>query len=67
MPKKQRRKSSSDERLVDLLECLGVLGLYLATDMGYHAIARKLGMGTQRVTAILKGVKKPSWQNKNKE
>lgn len=47
------------ERLTDLLERLGAIGLYLSTDMNYHAIARKLGMGTQRVTVILKGLKKP--------
>lgn len=45
-------------RVVDLLERLGTLGLYLLTDMDHHSIARRLGMGTQRVTAILKGVKK---------
>ena len=43
---------------IDLLERLGAIGLYLSTDMNYHAVARKLGMGTQRVTAILKGIKK---------
>jgi hypothetical protein len=37
---------------------VGTIGLYLLTDMGHHAIARRLGMGTQRVTQILKGVKK---------
>jgi hypothetical protein len=58
MPRKPRANPST-ERLTDLLERLGAIGLYLATDLNYHAIARKLGMGTQRVTAILKGLKKP--------
>jgi DNA-binding transcriptional regulator LsrR (DeoR family) len=46
------------ERLTDLLERLGAIGLYLFTDMNHHAIARRLGMGTQRVNGILKGLKK---------
>jgi hypothetical protein len=58
MPRKPRN-NPDPERLTDLLERLGAIGLYLTTDMNYHAIARKLGMGTQRVTAILKGLKKP--------
>jgi hypothetical protein len=45
-------------RTVDLLERLGAIALYLSTDMNHHEIAKKLGMGTQRVTAILKGLKK---------
>jgi len=48
----------SDARVTDLLERLGAIGLYLLTDMNHHAIALRLGMGTQRVTAILKGLKK---------
>ncbi len=46
------------DRQTDLLERLGAIGLYLLTDMDHHSIARRLGMGTQRVTAILKGLKK---------
>jgi hypothetical protein len=46
------------ERLIDLLERLGAIGLYLYADIDHHSIARRLGMGTQRVTAILKGLKK---------
>lgn len=46
------------QRLTDLLERLGAISLYLLTDMDHHSIARRLGMGTQRVTAILKGLKK---------
>jgi hypothetical protein len=51
------------ERMTDLLERLGAIALYLETDMNHHAIARRLGMGTQRVTAILKGLKKPRGRN----
>jgi hypothetical protein len=54
----QTKKPNEQERLVDLLERVGAVGLYLLTDMDHHAIARRLGMGTQRVTAILKGLKK---------
>ena len=44
---------------MELLERLGAIALYLSTDLNYHAIAKGLGMGTQRVTDILKGLKKP--------
>jgi Trp operon repressor len=46
------------ERLIDLLERLGAIGLYLSTEMSHREIAKKMGMGTQRVTAILKGLRK---------
>ena len=58
MARKQATKPNEQERLVDLLERIGAIGLYLFTDMDHHGIARRLGMGTQRVTAILKGLKK---------
>ena len=57
MPKS--RSADPGERIVDLLERIGAIGLYLSTGMDHHAIAKKLGMGTQRVTAILRGIKKP--------
>jgi hypothetical protein len=57
MPK--NKSAAPSERIVDLLERIGAIGLYLSTDMDHHAIAKKLGMGTQRVTGILKGIKKP--------
>jgi DNA-binding transcriptional regulator LsrR (DeoR family) len=59
MAKKEQNSQPDQERLVDLLERLGAIGLYFSTDLNHHDIARKLGMGTQRVTAILKGLKKP--------
>jgi DNA-binding transcriptional regulator LsrR (DeoR family) len=55
---KKENNHATQERLADLLERLGVIGLYLLTDMNHQAIARRLGMGTQRVTGILKGLKK---------
>jgi DNA-binding transcriptional regulator LsrR (DeoR family) len=59
MKNRQNASLSAEARMVDLLERLGVLALYLQTDMGHHEIARRLGMGTQRVTGILKGLKRP--------
>jgi hypothetical protein len=41
------------ERLVDLLERLGAIALYLHTDMNHHAIARRLGMGIDSYFEIL--------------
>jgi hypothetical protein len=59
MPRPAVKTSASETaRLTDLLERLGAIGLYLLADMDHHSIARRLGMGTQRVTAILKGLKK---------
>lgn len=57
MPKAQSANRDI-ERLIDILERLGAIGLYIYTDMDHHAIAKRMGMGTQRVTAILKGLKK---------
>ena len=55
---KENSDAQTQERLADLLERLGTISLYLLTDMDHHAIARRLGMGTQRVNGILKGMKK---------
>ncbi len=59
---KERKTTNNapDGRVTDLLERLGAIGLYLLTDLNHHDIALRLGMGTQRVTAILKGLKKPN-------
>ncbi len=60
-PKKQYRganKPVDAQRIIDLLERIAVLDLYFNFNLGHHAIARKLGMGTQRVTAVLKGLKR---------
>ncbi len=56
---KKEHNSPSPERLIDLLERLGAAGLYFSTDLDHKAIARLLGVGTQRVNAILKELKKP--------
>ena len=48
----------NEKRMIELLESLGAIGLYIFTEMNYHQIARRLGMGTQRVTNVLKGLKK---------
>lgn len=59
--KKQNKKHiqlAGNGRVSDLLERVSAIGLYLLTDLDHHAIARRLGMGTQRVTAILKGLKR---------
>jgi hypothetical protein len=59
MPKRGKGLDATPaERQIDLLERLGAIGLYLLTDMDHHSIARRLGMGTQRVTGILKGLQK---------
>ncbi len=57
---KKTTKTVADNhgRLVDLIERVGAIYLYRSTKMDHHEIARRLGMGTQRVTAILKGLKK---------
>jgi hypothetical protein len=57
-PKTEKTGVAQPDRVIDLLERLGALGLYLLTDMDHHSIARRLGMGTQRVTGILKGLNK---------
>lgn len=54
----EKHEAATAARVTDLLERLGAVGLYLFTDMDHHSIARQLGMGTQRVNAILKGLKK---------
>lgn len=61
MPKSNKINSKNDNpagRIIDLFEKFMTIELYLKTDLGHHSIARRLGMGTQRVTSILKGVKK---------
>ena len=45
-------------RMVELLEWLLVLELYINSKLDHHAIAERLNIGTQRVSAILKGIEK---------
>ena len=56
---KRRTKLTGDDRIVDLLERIGVVGLYLSTNLGQNEIASKLSMDTHRVNEILKSIKKP--------
>jgi len=56
----KEKNENPTQRMTDLLERLGTIGLYFLTDLDHHAIARRLGMGTQRVDSILKGLKKPN-------
>jgi len=55
---KKRVKLTGIDRVVDLLERIGVAGLYLGTNLGQNDIANKLSMDTHRVNAILKDLKK---------
>jgi len=64
MPKKReqnkkRTKLTGDERIIDLLERIGVVSLYLNTNLNQNNIAKKLSMDIRRVNPILKGLKKP--------
>lgn len=71
MPKKRkqikgRAKLIRDDRVIDLLERISVVYLYLSTNLGQNSIAGILSMSDGRVNAILKGLKKPS-KNQNAE
>lgn len=57
---KKEVKSTSDDRIIDLLERLGVGLLYVGTELGQNNIAQIMGMGDARVNEILKGIKKPN-------
>lgn len=61
MPKSEKKNNNIENltRIIDLLERLGVVALYLGTDLNHQTIARRLKMRTKRVTTILKGLKKP--------
>ena len=64
---KKRVKLTGIDRVVDLLERIGVAGLYLGTNLCQNSIANKLGMDINRVNAILKGLKKKEKANKSKK
>ena len=55
---KKRVKLKGDDRIIDLFERIGTIGLYFGTDLGQNAIAKKLGMDNNRVNEILKSLKK---------
>ncbi len=54
----RQKTPEKDERIVDLLERLGVALLYVGANMGGNDIAKALGMGNDRVNKITKNLKK---------
>jgi len=63
MPKNRKKvkklaKLAGDARVIDLLERIGAIGLYLGTDFSQNDIAKKLRMDINRVNEILKKLKK---------
>lgn len=49
---------SNEERLIDLLERIGASLIYVSTDLDKHGVAKAIGVGSTRITEILKGVEK---------
>lgn len=56
MAKTQR--ASEKERTVDLLERIGAALLYTKTNLGQTEVAKILGLDNNRISKILKGIKK---------
>lgn len=56
MAKTQR--VSEKERTIDLLERIGAALLYTKTHLGQNEVAKILGVDNNRVSKILKGIKK---------
>lgn len=56
----KRTKLLNEERIIDLLERLGVGLLYVGTKLGQNNIAQIMGMGDSRVNEILKDIEKPN-------
>lgn len=56
MAKKQN--VSDKDRSVDLLERIGAALLYTKTDLGQNEVAKVLGVDNNRISKILKGIKK---------
>jgi hypothetical protein len=52
------QKASDKERTIDLLERIGAALLYAKTDLGQTDVAKVLGVDNNRISKILKGVKK---------
>jgi hypothetical protein len=61
--KKSRKKLSKEERMVDIMERVGVGLLYASTELGQNSIAQILGMSDGRVNEMLRGIKKPGKRN----
>ncbi len=62
---KRKTKLIGDDRIIDLLERIGVSNLYLNTDLGQNSVAKILGMDNNRANEILKGIKKTIQKNNN--
>jgi len=63
MPKKRkqsktRKKLDGIDRVIDLLERIGTLGLYFNTDLSKMQIAARLAMDNNRMNSVLKKLKK---------
>lgn len=52
------QKVSEKERTIDLLERIGAALLYTKTDLGQNEVAKVLGVDNNRISKILKGIKK---------
>lgn len=55
---KKRAKLIGEDRIIDLLERFSTASLYVNTDLGQNDVAKILGMNNNRVSEILKGIKK---------
>ncbi len=55
---KTSKKLSGEERIIDLLERLGVLFLYTTTPLGQNEVAKTVGIDVHRVSGLVKGIKK---------
>lgn len=53
-----KQKPGEKERTIDLLERIGAALLYSKTDLGQTEVARVLGVDNNRISKILKGIKK---------
>ena len=54
----QTQRVSEKERTIDLLERIGAALLYTKTGLGQTDVAKILGVDNNRISKILKGVKK---------
>lgn len=57
--KKANKKLVGDERVIDLLERLGVIFLYTSTPLGQNEVAKVVGIDVHRVSELVKGITKP--------
>lgn len=52
------KKLVGDERIIDLLERLGIMFLYTNTPLGQNEVAKAAGIDVHRVSELVKGLKK---------